>query len=157
MSTISEYNLKEAIDLALKKVNAKKESDICRYLPNENGCYIHHFTFKKLKVNDPQKCFSLIEEFILNIPKPKELAPNPRAPRGSNGKNSQIKLPSDMMNRIIQIAREAKDEKLLSKLIGTRPLNQIKRELIRSIRNNSLDEGLWEAYKDAIQTPHYES
>lgn len=150
MTTSSQYNLKEAIEQALKKINAKNESAICRYLPNEKGCYIHHFTFKKLKLDEPQKCLSLIEEFILTPPNPRELAPNPRAPRGSNRKKGELKLPSDMMNRIIQIAREVKDDQLLSKLIGSRPLNQIKRELIRSIRNESFDEGLWEEYREAI-------
>jgi len=150
MDHATQQILKEAIDLALKKVKAKKESDLCRYLPGPEGKYIHHFTFKKLKDNEPEHCLSLIEEFIINTPTPRELDPKPRAPRGPSQRGSKLKLPSDMMNRIIQIAREAKDDKLLSKLVGARPLNQIKRDLVRSIRENKVDEGLWEAYKEAL-------
>ncbi len=40
--------------------------------------------------------------------------------------------------------------KLISKLIGVSSLNQVKKDLIRSIRENKLEQGLWEASKDTI-------
>ena len=45
-------NLKEVEDVigrALKKVGAKKENDLCRYIPMATGGYMHHFTLKKMK------------------------------------------------------------------------------------------------------------
>lgn len=145
-----QQNLNTAIEKALHKVNAKKEKQICRFIPGPRGGYIHHFTFKKLKEKEPEKCLSLIEEFILTPPKPRELDPTPRAPRGLNRSNNQIKLPNDMVNRIIHIARKTGDRPLLSKLLAARPLNQVKRELMRSIRDNKANQELWEAYKEAV-------
>ncbi len=147
-----QQNLKQAIEKALQKIEANKEKEICRYLPGPRGGYIHHFTFKKLKEQEPEKCLSLIEECILNVSKPRELDPTPRAPRGLNRNNNQVKLPNDMVGRIIQIAREAGDNSLLSKLLAARPLNQVKRDLIRSIRDNKANGELWEAYKEAVIT-----
>ncbi len=150
MSKNTQQNLNVAIENALKKIQGNKEKDICRYIPGPRGGYIHHFTFKKLKEREPSECLSLIEEFILNPAKPRELDPTPRAPRGLNRSNNQIKLPNDMVSRIIQIARETGDDSLLSKLLAARPLNQVKRDLMRSIRNNRADQELWEAYKEAV-------
>lgn len=150
MTKNAQQSLNAAIESALKKIRAKKEKEMCRYLPGPRGGYIHHFTFKKLKEKDPEKCLSLVEEFILNPPTPRELEPTPRAPRGLNRTNNQIKLPNEMVNRIIQIARESGDNSLLSKILAARPLNQVKRDLIRSIRENRANQELWEAYKEAV-------
>ena len=150
MTKNTQQNLKIAIEKALDKIQGKKEKEICRYLPGPRGGYIHHFTFKKLKEKEPEKCLSLLEEFILNPAKPRELDPTPRAPRGLNRTNNQIKLPNEMVNRIIQIARESGDDSLLSKILAARPLNQVKRDLIRSIRENKANQELWEAYKEAV-------
>lgn len=150
MTKTTQQNLKQAIEEALQKIQANKEKELCRYLPGPRGGYIHHFTFKKLKEKDPDKCLSMIKEFILNITSPRELDPTPRSPRGLNRNNNQIKLPNEMVGRIIQIAREAGDNSLLSKLLSARPLNQIKRDLIRCIRDNKVNQELWEAYKEAV-------
>ena len=150
MTKNTQQNLDTAIEKALQKIQGNKEKEVCRYLPGPRGGYIHHFTFKKLKAKEPAKCLALIEEFILNVAEPRELDPTPRAPRGLNRNSNQIKLPNEMVNRIIQIAREAGDHSLLSKLLAGRPLNQVKRDLIRSIRDNKANQELWEAYKQAI-------
>ena len=34
---------------AIKKVGAKRENDICRFIPMTSGGYMHHFTLKKMK------------------------------------------------------------------------------------------------------------
>ncbi|MEZ5315382.1 MAG: hypothetical protein R3E91_04140 [Chlamydiales bacterium] len=146
-----QQNLKITIEKALNKIQGKREKEICRYLPGPRGGYIHHFTFKKMKEKEPAKCISLLEEFILHPHQPFELAPTPRAPRGLNRANNQIKLPNEMINRIIQIARENGDDSLLAKILAARPLNQVKRELIRAVRDNIADQELWEAYKEAVQ------
>lgn len=147
-----QQNLNDAIEKSLKKIEANQEKEICRFIPGPRGGYIHHFTFKKLKEKDPLKCLSMLEEFILGPLKPRELDPTPRAPRGLNRNNNQIKLPNEMVSRIIQIARETGDDSLLSKLLAARPLNQIKRDLIRAIRANKANQELWEAYKEAVVT-----
>lgn len=146
MTTGTENRLVEILSSALMRIDSKKESDLCRYLPGVEG-HLHHFTYKKLKEQDPEKWIALIEEFVVNAIELKKLPPNNRAPRGSNKANPHFKLPSDMMAKVIQIAREANDFELLKKLIGSRPLAQIKKDLIRSIHDNKADENLWEAYK----------
>lgn len=145
-----QQNLNEAIDKALRKIQSNNEKTICRYIPGPRGGYIHHFTFKKLKETEPEKCLLLIEQCILNVTQPRQLQPTTRAPRGVNRGNNPIKLPNDMVNRIIQMARETGDNSLLAKLLAVRPLNQIKRDLIRSIRNHKVNRELWEAYVEAV-------
>lgn len=145
-----QQSLKEAITQALQKIKASREKELCRYLPGPRGGYIHHFTFKKLKDKEPARCLDLIEQYILKDASPRELDPTPRAPRGLNRSHNQIRLPKDMVGRIIQIARDAGDNSLLSKLLAARPLNQVKRDLLRSIRDNQVNEELWDAYKTAV-------
>ena len=43
--------VEEVIARAIKKVGAKRENDICRYIPMTTGGYMHHFTLKKMKNN----------------------------------------------------------------------------------------------------------
>lgn len=150
MTKTSQQTLADAISHALQKINSNQEKDICRFIPGPRGGYIHHFTFKKLKEKEPEQCLSLINKYILESAKPRELDPTPRAPRGLNRNNGQIKLPNEMVSKIIHIARESGDDSLLAKLLAARPLNQVKRDLIRSIRENKANQELWEAYKDAV-------
>ena len=41
------HQLEHLIATAMKKVGAKKENDICRYIPASDEGYVHHFSFKK--------------------------------------------------------------------------------------------------------------
>ena len=50
--TVKEKKLDELesiIDKAIKKVNGRKENDLCKFIPMNSGGYMHHFTLKKMK------------------------------------------------------------------------------------------------------------
>ena len=36
--------IEEVISRAIKKIGAKKENELCKYLPMKTGGYMHHFT-----------------------------------------------------------------------------------------------------------------
>ena len=83
--------IEEVIAKAIKKVNGRKENDLCKYLPMSTGGYMHHFTLRKMKNRQPSELGSLIEKFIINTEKPSAVAPKQRAARGS----PQTPRPSD--------------------------------------------------------------
>ena len=60
-------DLEGIISKAIKKVNGRKENDLCKYIPMTSGGYMHHFTLKKMKNRQPQELGSLIEKFIINF------------------------------------------------------------------------------------------
>src|SRR5262245_24354675 len=97
--------LEQLIDIALKKVESKKENALCKFLPGPGGGYMHHFTLKKLKNSDPQQLFDLLQKFIINIPKPRPLDPKPRAPRGSRKKREVISFTRTDIEKVLDLAR----------------------------------------------------
>ncbi|MBM3207406.1 MAG: hypothetical protein FJZ57_02215, partial [Chlamydiae bacterium] len=55
-------NFKEIEDIihkAIKKVNGRKENDLCKYIPMNSGGYMHHFTLKKMKNRQPAELGTL--------------------------------------------------------------------------------------------------
>lgn len=150
MKMKSGEELEKLIDKAIKKVHAKKENDLCKYLPGPKGGYIHHFTMRKLKHSNPAQLFSLLQDFIINSNSPKALEPKPRAPRGSRKKRDLFNFSRSDIERVLELARKAGDRDLLAKLSPRRSMPTLKRELIRSIRANQANEELWIAYKENL-------
>ena len=63
-------NLREIEDViakAIKKVNGRKENDLCKYLPMTSGGYMHHFTLRKMKTRQPHELSSMLEKYIINL------------------------------------------------------------------------------------------
>ena len=58
-------DLEGIISKAIKKVNGRKENDLCKYLPMTSGGYMHHFTLRKMKNRQPGELSSIIEKFII--------------------------------------------------------------------------------------------
>jgi hypothetical protein len=146
-------NFKEIEDIisrAIKKVGAKRENDICRYIPMTSGGYMHHFTLKKMKTKQPSELGSMIEKFIINSDRPGMVAPKQRAPRGSRKRRDHMTFTRMQLERMLAIARLAGDKEMVSVLSPKRSLATCKRELISSIRHNRLDPELWNAYVEAI-------
>lgn len=148
---ISGEELGKLIERALKKTAVRKENDLCRYIPGPKGGYIHHFTLKKLKKTDPEQFFSLIQKFVIEKDAPKKLQPKPRAPRGSRKKRDLLNVTRTDIDRILDLARKMGDKELVARFSPKRPLAAIKRELNRSIRQNIINEELWNAYVEAIK------
>ena len=150
MST-KEKELESLISKAVKKINGQKENDICRYLPVSTGGYIHHFTMRKMKHEDPVLLSSMISKFILNADKPLTVPPKQRAPRGTRKRRDQLMFSKQDIERMLSMARMANDKEMIRKLTPRRDLKTLKRELISSIRRSEIDLGLWESYVDTIK------
>lgn len=145
-------DLEKVIAKAIKKVGAKKENDLCKYIPSPSGGYMHHFTLKKLKKKNPNELVSAIEEHIIESENPEIIAPKPRAPRGSRKRMDQLTFSKMQLERMRNIARLAGDTEIMSILSPKRSLAACKRELIQSIKKEEVDEDLWIEYKDSVNT-----
>lgn len=142
--------LEEVIARAIKKVGAKRENDICRYIPMNSGGYMHHFTLKKMKYKQPGELGAMIEKFIINADRPGMVAPKPRAARGSRKRRDQITFTRNQLERMLHIARLAGDKDMVSFLSPKRSVATCKRELIASIRHSRVEPELWNAYVESI-------
>lgn len=144
-----EEKLQSSIQKAVVKIGAKKENDICRYLPINSGGYIHHFTMRKMKTENPNELLVMIDKYILNVNKPKAVPPKPRAARGSRKMRGNFFFTKQDMERLLNMARIAGDKELVKKLTPREDLRTIKRKLISSIRHGRIERDLWESYVEA--------
>lgn len=138
--------LEKVIATAIKKVSGTKENDLCKYIPSDEGGYMHHFTLKKMKSKSPNELKQLINRYILEAPKPRSIQPKQRAARGSKKKRDQITFTKIQLNRLLSIARLAGDKEMISVLSPRKSLSTIKRELINSIKNDEVDQNLWDLF-----------
>ncbi|CUI15911.1 conserved hypothetical protein [Candidatus Protochlamydia naegleriophila] len=138
------------IQSAVKKVGGKKENDICHYLPIGTGGYIHHFTMRKMKTEDPQQLADLINKYIINSSNPQEVTPKPRAARGSRKRRDLFTFSKQDLERMLNMARIAGDKEMVRKLTPKKDLRTVKRELISSIRHGRIEPELWNMYVEAM-------
>lgn len=151
MSGTHGKQLETLIATAVKKINAKKENDICRYLPSPTGVgYIHHFTMRKMKTEEPEQLVSMINKYIVNVDKPHSVPPKTRAARGSRKRRDQVIFSKQDLDRMLNMARLAGDKDMIRKLTPKKDLRTLKRELISSIRHNSVDQDLWQSYTEVV-------
>jgi len=144
--------IEELINKAMKKVGAMKESDICRFIPATAGGYVHHFTFKKMKGEEPDKLGQMITQHILAVEKPGRVVPKRRAARGSRKRRDQVLFTKQDIERILKMAKMAGDDEMVRKVIAQRQdLKTLKRELMSSIRQGRVEQHLWQTYVDAVQ------
>lgn len=144
--------LDHLIQLAVKKLGAKKENDICRYLPSPTGGYIHHFTMRKMKTENPAHLTDLITKHIVNHPNPQEVNPKPRAARGSRKRRDFFTFSKQDLERMLHMARLAGDKEMVRKLTPKKDLKTIKRELISSIRHGRMEQDLWNLYVETVSS-----
>lgn len=142
--------LESLIHAAVKKIQGKKENDICRYIPSDTGGYIHHFTMRKMKSEAPQALQSLISKYIINADRPHSVTPKPRAARGSRKRRDQVILTKQDIERMLKMARLAGDHEMIRKLTPRKDLRTTKRELISSIKHGRVEQELWHAYVETM-------
>ena len=142
--------LEGIITKAITKLGASKENELCKYLPMPAGGYMHHFTLRKMKTEQPQELSQMIEEFINAVEKPIAVPPKPRAPRGSRKRRDGLNLTKTELDRMLHIARCAGDKDLVAKLMPKKSLAALKRELIATIRHNKVNHELWNSYSESI-------
>ena len=153
--SLKQKNLKEieeVISKAIKKVGVRKENDLCKYIPMTSGGYMHHFTLRKMKKKNPLELSTMIKEFIINVSRPHSVAPKPRAARGSRKRRDQLTFTKWQLERMLNIARLAGDKDIISILSPKKSLASYKRELIQSIRQNKVDQELWNGYIESVNT-----
>lgn len=135
---------------AIKKVGAKKENDICRYLPGPKGGYIHHFSMKKMKHEAPEELLQMLNKYIINPSSPSKLPPKGRAPRGSRKRRDHLPLTKQDIDLLLYLARQSGQKDIIRKLTPKKDLRTIKRELIASIKHGQVKEELWLSYVETI-------
>lgn len=149
-ASMSEKQLNNLIDSALKKIGGDKENDICRFLPVPTGGYMHHFTLRKMKTESPEELGQMVQQFIMDVAEPVTVAPKKRAARGSRKRRGQITLNKNDLERMLNIARIAGDKEMIAKLTPKKSLAAIKRELIASIRQGKVEQELWNSYVEGV-------
>lgn len=142
--------LDDTIWRAVKKINGTKENDICRYLPIPNGGYMHHFTMRKMKTEEPKVLSVLINRYINSVDKPTSVAPKPRAARGSRKRRGGINFSRSELEKLIDIAKTLGEDEIINKLTPRKSLAAYRRDLIMSVKNNEVDEKLWRDYAQAV-------
>lgn len=150
---ISNKQLEALINAAVKKIQGKKENDICRYLPIETGGYIHHFTMRKMKTEAPQALQALISKYIINTDKPHTVKPKPRAARGSRKNRDNMVFTKQDRERLLTLARNAGDKDMIRKLTPRRDLKNLRKELIYAVKHGlhgSIEQELWNSYVEIM-------
>ncbi len=142
--------LEDTIKKAIKKINGNKENDICRYLPIPTGGYMHHFTMRKMKVEEPKVLSQLINRFINSVDKPQSVIPKPRAARGSRKRRGGINFSRNELEKLLNLAKTIGDDDIINKLSPKKSLAAYRRDLIASIKNSEVDEKLWHDYVEAV-------
>lgn len=151
-NTKQDSKVETSVLAAIKKVGARKENDICRYLPGPKGGYIHHFSMRKMKHEAPEELLQMLNKYILNPPSPSKLPPKPRAPRGSRKRRDHLPLTKQDIDLLLFLARQSGQKDIIRKLTPKKDLRTIKRELIASIKHGQVKEELWLAYVEGIAT-----
>lgn len=149
--TKSIKDIEDIISKAIKKVNGTKENDLCKYIPVSSGGYIHHFTLRKMKHQNPSELLTMIEKFIINANRPVVVPPKQRAARGSRKKRSQMQFNRNQLERLLNMARLTGDKEMIFLLSPKRSLSACKRDLISAVRRGLVEQELWNAYVDAVQ------
>ena len=143
-------DLDQVIAQAIKRVGVRKENDLCRYLPVSTGGYMHHFTMRKMKGENPRQLTQLITKHILDADKPSAVPPKQRAARGSRKRRDQVSFSKQDLERMLNMARLAGDKEMVRKLTPRKDLRATKRELISSIRHGRVEPELWNSYVETI-------
>lgn len=146
---VENKQLETLIRSAVKKIQGRKENDICRYLPADTGGYIHHFTMRKMKTEAPQALQAMISKYIINSEKPISVKPKQRAARGSRKRRDQLLLSKQDVERMLLMARNLGDSDMIRKLTPKRDIKSLKKELIAAIKHEQhgpIEQELWNLY-----------
>lgn len=155
--SMDHHSLEGCIALAMrrKSLKLKKETDLCRYLPTQDGKRLHFRAFKKIKKENPETLKSLIEKYLLDPKKP-QLVPSGRMQYDPNHPEQKpLNNPStvNLLSYLEQLVHILKNEKIPLSEKQELPMNLLQRslkivqnQLIQLIQNKGIDPELWETY-----------
>lgn len=114
IANISEKpSLEYLIQKAILKVNGKNEASLCRFIPFKSGGYIHYFTLRKMKQQNPEKLYDLIQTHIIQPVNPQEIAVKSLELSPTYREKRLFTITETEMDRIITLAKQALDFELL--------------------------------------------
>lgn len=151
-STLQE--LEECISKAMNRINTKKETDLCFYIPGKNG-HLHHFAFGRLKKAEPAELLKMIRQHILEKEQPSPVSSKPRAALMVK-RVVDVKLKRSQINQLLTVLKSAGSEiqgadELISMLSPHQTLPQVQKLMMEMIREKDIDQGLWETYVKLIE------
>ncbi|MDE3056110.1 MAG: hypothetical protein KGI80_05435 [Verrucomicrobiota bacterium] len=147
---LGKKEIEEVISRAIKKVGARKENDICKYLPMKTGGYMHHFTLKKMKNKQPGMLSEIIQEYVIKAERPSVIPPKQRAPRGSRKRRDALNFTGVQLEKMLNLARMTGDKEIINLLSPRKSLAACKKELLQSIRREKIEVELWNRYVEVI-------
>jgi len=143
--------LEEAITAASKKVNVKKETDLCHYIPTKHGDRLHHLAFKRMKLAQPDGLLQLLRTHIIENSKPSLLPPKQRSREIVDEGLVKVKLPKSQVPLLISILKKSGNPELASLISSHQTLPVIQRQIISMIRHKAVDQELWNTYVRLVE------
>ena len=143
--------LTQCIENAMRKVNTKRETDLCHYIPVKEG-HIHHFAFKKLKHANPTELKQMLAKHILDVETPKNVPPKLRP---SVKKEAALTLKSSQIDQLLMFLKNGTEfegsKELIDMLSPQHTLAQVQKLMIDMVRTKDIDEGLWKTYVRMVE------
>lgn len=141
--------LHENIADAMKKLNVKKETDLCYYLPGKNG-KLHHLAFLKLKKSAPTELLQLIKEHVLMRDRPEPLSSLPKS-QTQTKKVVEVQFRQRQINRILKVLKNAGEEDLIPLFTSHLTLEQAQKLMIDMVRSKKANHSLWQTYVELLE------
>lgn len=112
-ASLIQNNLKNTVERAMQKVAAEKESDLCSYI-SYNGKRLHHYTYNKMKRDEPNTVVKLIKDHILDRAPVKLMKKyQPRVPKESpQSEQAPAEQLSPSLERVIDKAMRRRSLKI---------------------------------------------
>jgi hypothetical protein len=134
----------------MSKVQTKRESKLCRYIPHDAG-HLHHFAFNKLKKTNPTELRNMIQRHILSSEQPTMVPSKPRAGQRVK-RTADLTLKRSDINEILAFLRKTDGaDHLIEMLSPHQTLPQVQKLMIDMVKSKSIDEGLWQTYTKLVQ------
>lgn len=134
------------IEKAMEKVKAKKEAKLCQYIPDEKTGCMHHFTYARIKDENPEKICALIDKYIIQPAEPKILKIKRNVRRSEN-----VTISKEKTQKILEAALKTQNTEILQILATDKLFKTVRAELIASIYRNKPNKDLWNSYNILLE------
>jgi len=146
--------LEECIANAMSKVQTKRESKLCRYIPHDER-HLHHFAFNKLKKTNPTELRNMIQRHILDTEQPVMVPSKPRAAQKVK-RTADLTLKRSDINQLLTFLKKAGSQMegadhLIAMLSPHQTLSQVQKLMIDMVRTKAVDQDLWQTYTKLVQ------